>query len=887
MSTKSFPPAVALLLALASPVSADEKQAISGKAQAVFKAYCYRCHGENGAVEGGLNYVADLSKLVARKKVVPGNPDGSRLFKRLDEGTMPPPDEKPRPSPAEIAAVRKWIEAGAPGSELLPPRPVVTQADVLDAVLADLEKHDRRARRFQRYFTLNHLYNAGLSDEELQTYRNALSKLVNSLSWNPRIAVPVAVDPAKTVLRIDLRWYQWDATIWNRILQEYPYGILDDTIAARAVSVGTAAKLPVIRADWFVATASRAPLYYDVLQLPSNLADLERQLRVDVVLNVQQERVIRVGFNGSGVARFNRVLERHDSAQGMYWRSYDFDEPPANLTERVNGNLLPDRRNIFAFPLGPNLAENAFQHAGGEAIFALPNGLHGYILAKSDNTRLEKGPLAIVSDPKRPDRAVEAGVSCMSCHVTGILPKADQIRDHLAKNPKAFSKADAELIRALYPPKEKSLEAMQEDGKKYAEVVAKTGAKVSKFEAVSTITLKYEADIDLPLAAGEVGLTPEDFRAKIDRSETLRKHVGALRAAGGTLSRQLWVQAFGDVVRELRLGTLFQANLNGPTLPDNTGELDPLESRGGDANQIAFSPDGRRAVVASGDRTVRLYDVEGRRDLKRLVGHTASVWAVALSENGRYAISGGMDGTARVWDLGSGSLLRTFAGHDSLVTAVAFTPDGRWAVSGGFDGAVVLWKVGNAEEIRRWKGTAKYVTAVAVDPKGKTAAIAADRTIYLWNLHTGEVLKKFTGHTATVTCVTFTDDGGKLISGSDDKTVRVWNVDSGKPLATLVGHEAPVRGVAVMPGGRWVLSASGDQTVRLWDVGTKAEVAVFRKHAGPVVAAAFLANGTQTVSGDRDLGVFPWKIDKFLTAAPPKPPPVIPKTPDTIPYAKP
>ena len=48
MSAKLFPPVVALLLALASPVAADDKQELTAKAQAVFKAYCYRCHGENG-----------------------------------------------------------------------------------------------------------------------------------------------------------------------------------------------------------------------------------------------------------------------------------------------------------------------------------------------------------------------------------------------------------------------------------------------------------------------------------------------------------------------------------------------------------------------------------------------------------------------------------------------------------------------------------------------------------------------------------------------------------------------------------------------------------------------------------------------------------------------
>src|SRR5262249_32944258 len=223
--------------------------------------------------------------------------------------------------------------------------------------------------------------------------------------------------------------YLLDANLWNKVLTEYPYGVLHDTAVARAVLNATATRMPVVRADWFVATASRAPLYYELLQVPSNLGDLERQLRVDVAANIQQERVARAGFNGSGVSRNNRVLERHDAMNGAYWRTYDFEAVPQNLLER--NILLPDRRNIFAYPLGPNAGENGFQHAGGEVIFNLPNGLQGYVLVNANNQRLDKGPTAIVSDPKRPDRAVEAGISCMNCHARGIIPKDDQIRAHV------------------------------------------------------------------------------------------------------------------------------------------------------------------------------------------------------------------------------------------------------------------------------------------------------------------------------------------------------------------------------------------------------------------------------------------------------------------------
>lgn len=878
--------ALALFGSAATTGAADDAKQLAQQAKAVLKTHCYRCHGQDGSVEGAVNYVTDLPKLVARKKVVPGDPKGSRLFRRVDDGTMPPPDEHPRPNAAEIAALRKWIEAGAPAGESEAPRTAITQADVYAAVLADLETFDRRARRFQRYFTLTHLHNAGLSDEELQTYRNALAKLVNSLSWGSKIVNPVAVDASRTVLRVDLRWYLWDATIWNRVLQEYPYGVLDDSVSARAVAVGTAAKQPLVRADWFVATASRAPLYYDVLQLPGNLADLEKLIRVDSAENIKQERVVRVGFNGSGISRFNRVLERHDSAQGMYWRTYDFDEPPANLVDRASGALLPDRRNVFAFPLGPGgLADSPFQHAGGEAIFALPNGLHAFYLANAVNARLDKGPLAIVSDPKRPDRAVEAGVSCMSCHVTGILPKADQVRDHLDKNPKAFKRDEADVVRALYPGPDAVPKLMEADAKRYAEAVAKTGARVSRAEAVSTVTQKYEAEVDLLTGASEVGLPADEFRARISQSEALVKHVGALRT-GGTVTRQLWVQAFGDLARELQLGGLYQSNLNGPTLKDNTGELDPLEARGDSANQWAFAPDGRRALVASGDRSVRYYDVEARRDIKRLVGHTASVWAVALSPDGKFAASGGMDGTARTWDLTTGLENAKFGDHTSLVSAVAFTPNGKWVVSGSFDGSVVYWKAANGQE--GWRAEKLgLVTALAMDPQGQFVAVATHNALVLLNLADGSELKRYGKFAAPLSAVAISPNGKWIAAGSDLGTVRVWQTGEEKARFTLTGHEGGVRSVAIKDE-RWVLTGGADRTLRLWDTAAaKQNVPVFRKHAASVTGVAFLDNGTQTVSGDGTLIALPWKVDKFLIA-----PAVVskkepPKAPDKIPYAKP
>src|SRR5262249_6404177 len=178
---------VGLILVSTLGGAEPDKTALAAKAQAVLKANCYRCHGQDGVFEGGMNFILDAAKLVSRKKIVPGKPEESRVFQRVLKGTMPPADQQPRPSDADKEVLKQWIAAGAPAATTADaPRQIVTQSDLNRWMLDDLETFDRRARRFIRYFSLAHLYNQGLSDDELQTYLNALSNLTTPLPLHPQ-----------------------------------------------------------------------------------------------------------------------------------------------------------------------------------------------------------------------------------------------------------------------------------------------------------------------------------------------------------------------------------------------------------------------------------------------------------------------------------------------------------------------------------------------------------------------------------------------------------------------------------------------------------------------------------------------------------------------------
>src|SRR5262249_4688374 len=80
-----------------------------------------------------------------------------------------------------------------------------------------------------------------------------------------------------------------------------------------------------------------------------------------------------------------------------------------------------------------------------------------------------------------------------------------------------------------------------------------------------------------------------------------------------------------------------------------------------------------------------------------LKGHTAPVAEVALSGDGRFALSAGQDGTLRFWDIASGECLRTLANHVGQVNAIALTPDGHRAVSAGTDKTVRIWRLPSGE----------------------------------------------------------------------------------------------------------------------------------------------------------------------------------------------
>jgi serine/threonine-protein kinase len=508
----------------------------------MLQTYCAGCHKAGANPPGDFDYVTDVDRLVQEGKVVPGDAASSPLFVRVDSDQMPPPAAGAFPDDGDIATLKRWIDEcidDDPAPAACAPDHRIGIDGMLLAIagdIADPTAVSQENRPFIRYFTLSHLYDAGLCGDELQPYREALSKTINSLSTGTDIVVPTAIDADGTIFRVDLRDYEWNAQLWSFLASQSPYAIALTREEAADIQSFTGEAIPILRADWLAAVATAPPLYHDLLGLPTTLVDLQVELGVNINADISQEidndpdDVARAGFLNSGVSENNRLIERHEipgAANRALWLSYDFSD---NAGEQ----------NLFASPL-------AFQEAGSEVIFSLPNGLHGYMIVNSAGTRLDEAPDAIVSDPAEPDGNVVNGRSCMGCHDVGINLHDDELREHVTSSLE-FDDSTKQAVENLHPEKDVFAALQQQDADHYAWAIDAAGVS-SGSEPVGVVFEWYQLDVDLPLAAAEFGITEDELLIRIGGL------TGDLQPlAYGTIKRDAFERNFAQAVCDLQLG---------------------------------------------------------------------------------------------------------------------------------------------------------------------------------------------------------------------------------------------------------------------------------------------------------------------------------------------
>ncbi|HEX4963162.1 MAG TPA: TIR domain-containing protein [Thermoanaerobaculia bacterium] len=313
---------------------------------------------------------------------------------------------------------------------------------------------------------------------------------------------------------------------------------------------------------------------------------------------------------------------------------------------------------------------------------------------------------------------------------------------------------------------------------------------------------------------------------------TLGRHAHWIAALAVTRDRRVVSASWDETLRLWDLGT-------GATLCGFHGHQDRVTA--------LAAADPRRAVSASTDQTLRVWDLESGRPLRTLEGHTAAVNGVAVVAGD--AVSGANDGTIRTWDLETGCNRQTLQSYEGRagVNWVA-TVDGRRILTASSLQSMELWDLETGETLRSFAGHSASVQVVAALDGRRAVSGSFDGTLRVWELDTGELLRILEGHSRGINALAVLD-GRRIVSGSDDRTLRVWDVGTGETLRSLEGHSGAVLSVAVV-NGRLVVSSSKDRTLRVWDLETGKELALLNLDA-PVTAVLVSPESRTVVAGDQ------------------------------------
>jgi WD40 repeat protein len=256
---------------------------------------------------------------------------------------------------------------------------------------------------------------------------------------------------------------------------------------------------------------------------------------------------------------------------------------------------------------------------------------------------------------------------------------------------------------------------------------------------------------------------------------------------------------------------------------------------------ITFAPDNRTLLTASEDGTARLWETSTGKLRVTLIGHLAGLNDAIFDGNGGRILTGAEDETARLWDATSGQLLRTFADHESGVHQVAFADGGKSIVTITAEGIQRIWSVADGSQLaglpgaiprptqttgRRPRQTIRVLPALgvaALAPNGSSVATSGAGLLGVWDL-------------------------------------TKWDKVTGQGRKPLTGHTGKVAGLEFAGDSNALVVGLADGFVSLWDVVNDNQLNTFPAHGDGLRSLSFGRDGKWLATVGNDSVVALWDV---------------------------
>ncbi|CAH0551749.1 unnamed protein product [Brassicogethes aeneus] len=282
----------------------------------------------------------------------------------------------------------------------------------------------------------------------------------------------------------------------------------------------------------------------------------------------------------------------------------------------------------------------------------------------------------------------------------------------------------------------------------------------------------------------------------------------------------------------------------------------PLRAHKYQVTCVRISPQGSLFASASVDGTAVLWNLHFSKKLFTMTQVNGdSIRVCSFAPDSSILVTAGDNGAICVWDLVHKSLIRTLIQHEGTTQSLAFTPDSQYLVSACTLQVVRVWYVQDLVDTTNdtnCTSVAKLDNAldmgvfcidvskhVKIDENSplikhyKLAICGNSNEIKIWTITSKSFSKTklstanevsldyydtYDGHSSSVTCIKYSNNGAYLISSSLDKLVKIWNAEDGRCMATLQGHSRYVNCTAISKDSSLIVSGSNDKMLIIWNI---------------------------------------------------------------------
>jgi WD40 repeat protein len=302
--------------------------------------------------------------------------------------------------------------------------------------------------------------------------------------------------------------------------------------------------------------------------------------------------------------------------------------------------------------------------------------------------------------------------------------------------------------------------------------------------------------------------------------------------------------------------------------------LRTFQGHSGRVNSVAISPDGHILVSKGFDKTVKVWNLHTGQLLHIPEKYARVSSELIINSDAESFATCTRDGI-KVFNLSAGELLRTVALPSSTIfmRSITISPDGHILTATTDDNTIMIWNLTTGELLHTLDGYSTRAYNVVISPDGQTLANGnEDGTINVWNWRNGKLLytlKGFSpigyhindhpdGRNISQYEIAFSPDGQSLISVNSDRTITVWNQHTGQLLYTLKCHATIVSRIIFSSDGRTIASGNEDG-IKVWNLYTGELLRILRKYSSPIKSIAIGSNGNTLAIGNNDGTITVWR----------------------------